>query len=257
MTAAFDEMNGTGGGVREPYLSVHQWLQTQKIDDLKRKRGDAEALFRRTGITFAVYGDDAATERLIPFDIIPRILSAAEWRRLAAGIEQRVRALNAFMYDIYHRQEIIRAGRVPEDLIIQNAAFLPEMMCVEPARGIYSHIIGIDIVRTSENEFFVLEDNTRTPSGVSYMLENREAMMHMFPELFARNRVRGGGGLSRQPAPDARKRRPRGSRPRADRRRAHPRHPQQRLFRALVPRRPDGRRAGRGPGPRGRRRRAA
>ena len=189
MAAAFDEMNGTGGGVREPYLSVHQWLQTQKIDDLKRKRGEAEALFRRTGITFAVYGDDAATERLIPFDIIPRILSAAEWRRLAAGIEQRVRALNAFMYDIYHRQEIIRAGRIPEDLIIQNVAFLPEMMCVEPARGVYSHIIGIDIVRTAENEFFVLEDNTRTPSGVSYMLENRETMMHMFPELFARNRV--------------------------------------------------------------------
>ena len=183
-------MNGTGGGVREPYASVHQWLQTQKIDDLKRKREDAEALFRRTGITFAVYGDDAATERLIPFDIIPRILSAAEWRRLAAGIEQRVRALNAFMYDIYHRQEIIKAGRIPEDLIIQNPAFVPEMMCVEPARGIYSHIIGIDIVRTGENEFFVLEDNTRTPSGVSYMLENREAMMHMFPELFARNRVR-------------------------------------------------------------------
>ena len=100
-----------------------------------------------------------------------------------------MRALNAFMYDIYHRQEIIRAGRVPAELIIQNAAFVPEMMCVEPARGIYSHIIGIDIVRTAENEFFVLEDNTRTPSGVSYMLENREAMMHMFPELFSRNRV--------------------------------------------------------------------
>ena len=187
--AAFDEMNGSGEGVREPYRSVSEWLQTQQIDDLKRKRGEAEALFRRTGITFAVYGDEAATERLIPFDIIPRILSAAEWRRLAAGIEQRVRALNAFMYDIYHRQEIIRAGRIPEDLVIQNAAFLPEMMCVEPARGVYSHIIGIDIVRTGENEFFVLEDNTRTPSGVSYMLENRETMMHMFPELFASNRV--------------------------------------------------------------------
>jgi uncharacterized circularly permuted ATP-grasp superfamily protein len=189
LPAAFDEMNGRGKGVREPYRSVHEWLQTQEIGDLKRKRGEAEALFRRTGITFAVYGDDAATERLIPFDIIPRILSAAEWRRLAAGIEQRVRALNAFMYDIYHRQEIIRAGRIPEDLVIQNVAFVPEMMCVEPARGVYSHIIGIDIVRTSEKEFFVLEDNTRTPSGVSYMLENREAMMHMFPELFARNRV--------------------------------------------------------------------
>jgi len=182
-------MNGHDGTVREPYASVNQWLQTQKIDDLKRKRSEAEALFRRTGITFAVYGDDAATERLIPFDIIPRILSAQEWRRLSAGIEQRVRALNAFMYDIYHRQEIIKAGRIPADLVIQNAAFVPEMMCVEPARGIYSHVIGIDLVRTSENEFFVLEDNTRTPSGVSYMLENRETMMHMFPELFSRNRV--------------------------------------------------------------------
>ena len=190
MAAAFDEMHGKGEGVREPYRAVQQWLQSQRIADLKLKRSEAEALFRRTGITFAVYGEEAATERLIPFDIIPRILSAAEWRRLAAGIEQRVRALNAFMYDIYHRQEIVRAGRVPEDLIIQNAAFLPEMMCVEPARSVYAHVIGIDLVRTSENEFFVLEDNTRTPSGVSYMLENREAMMHMFPELFARNRVR-------------------------------------------------------------------
>src|SRR5262245_52530398 len=186
----FDEMNGYGGGIREPYLTVDRWLQAQKIEDLRRKSCETESLFRRTGITFAVYGDGATTERLIPFDIIPRILSAQEWRRLAAGIEQRVRALNAFMYDIYHRQEILRAGRVPEDLIIQNPAFVPEMMGVEPARGIYAHIIGIDLVRTAENDFYVLEDNTRTPSGVSYMLENREAMMHMFPDLFARNRVR-------------------------------------------------------------------
>jgi len=187
--SAFDEMHGNDDGVRAPYRSVHQWLEGQQTQDLARKRAEAEALFRRTGITFAVYGEDVATERLIPFDIIPRILSAAEWRRLAAGIEQRVRALNAFIYDVYHRQEIIRAGRIPEDLVIQNAAFLPEMMCVEPPRGVYAHIIGIDIVRTGADEFFVLEDNTRTPSGVSYMLENRETMMHMFPELFARNRV--------------------------------------------------------------------
>ena len=148
LPAAFDEMKGNGGGIREPYLSVHQWLQSHDIEDLKRKRSEAEALFRRTGITFAVSGDEAVTERLIPFDIIPRILSAAEWRRLAAGIEQRARALNAFINDVYHRQEIIRAGRVPADLIIQNAAFLPEMMGVEPARGVYAHVIGIDIVRT-------------------------------------------------------------------------------------------------------------
>ena len=105
---------------------------------------------------------------------------------MSGGIEQRVRALNAFMYDIYHRQEIIKAGRIPEELIIQNEAFVPEMIGVDPPRGIYTHIIGIDIVRTGEDDFYVLEDNTRTPSGVSYMLENRETMMHMFPELFAK-----------------------------------------------------------------------
>jgi len=182
-------MNGAGGGVRPAYQSIAEWLGTQRLDDLKQKLVEAEALFRRTGITFTVYGTEDAGERLIPFDIIPRILSASEWRRLTRGIEQRVRALNAFMYDIYHRQEIVKAGRIPEELVICNSAFVPEMIGVEPPLGIYSHILGIDIVRTSENDFFVLEDNTRTPSGVSYMIENRETMMHMFPDLFAKNRV--------------------------------------------------------------------
>lgn len=182
-------MNGMGDGVRAPYASLAEWLDTQRLEDLRRKRVEAEVLFRRTGITFAVYGNDDAAERLIPFDIIPRILSAAEWRRLSAGIEQRVRALNAFMHDIYHRQEILKTGRIPEELIIQNSVFLPEMIGVEPPLGVYSHVIGIDIVRTGENDFYVLEDNTRTPSGVSYMLENRETMMHMFPDLFSKNRV--------------------------------------------------------------------
>jgi uncharacterized circularly permuted ATP-grasp superfamily protein len=182
-------MNAYGGEVREPYGAIAAWLGTQRLEDLKAKGLEAEALFRRTGITFAVYGDAASAERLIPFDIVPRILSAAEWRRLSAGIEQRVRALNAFMYDIYHRQEILKAGRIPEELVINNSAFVPEMVGVDPPRSVYSHIIGIDIVRTSENDFYVLEDNTRTPSGVSYMLENRETMLHMFPDLFASNRV--------------------------------------------------------------------
>ena len=124
--AQFDEMLAPDGSVRDAYTAYQQWLSEQDVGWMRRKGAEAESFFRRTGITFNVYGDDAATERLIPFDIIPRILSAAEWRRLAAGIEQRVRALNAFMYDIYHRQEIIRAGRIPEDLIIQNVAFLPE-----------------------------------------------------------------------------------------------------------------------------------
>ncbi len=184
-------MRGIGKGkrVREPYRGVSEWLEGHTGEELHRKSSQAESMFRRTGITFAVYGAQEASERLIPFDIVPRIISAAEWRKLAAGIEQRVRALNAFMYDIYHRQEILRAGRVPVDLVIQNAAFVPEMMGAEPPRGIYSHIMGIDIVRTGENEFSVLEDNTRTPSGVSYMLENRETMMHMLPDLFRANRV--------------------------------------------------------------------
>ena len=130
-----------------------------------------------------------AIERLIPFDIIPRLFAAAEWRRLSAGIEQRVRALNAFIHDVYHRQEILRARRIPAPLVLQNEAFVPEMMGVNPPRNVYAHIIGIDIVRVGGNEFFVLEDNRRTPSGVSYMLEDREAMMFLFPELFAKHRV--------------------------------------------------------------------
>ena len=193
MPAAFDEMNGfaaaPGGPARHPYGGISEWIASQPIAALHRKCTDAEGVFRRTGITFALSGDTASAERLIPFDIIPRIISASEWRRLSTGIEQRVRALNAFMHDIYHRQEILKAGRIPEELIINNSAFVPEMLGVDPALGIYSHIIGIDIVRTGENEFYVLEDNTRTPSGVSYMLENRETMMQLFPELFARHRV--------------------------------------------------------------------
>ncbi len=193
MAICFDEMNGHPSaepcGPRAPYSGIADWMANQPLEALRAKRSDAEGLFRRTGITFAVYGDPSSSERLIPFDIIPRVIAANEWRRLSAGIEQRVRALNAFMYDIYHRQEILKAGRIPEELIINNSAFVPEMMGVTPPLGIYSHIIGIDIVRTGENEFYVLEDNTRTPSGVSYMLENRETMMQLFPELFAKNRV--------------------------------------------------------------------
>lgn len=189
MIKAFNEMHGADGSIRAPYRAIAEWLKRQDPRELAAKREEAETIFRRIGITFAVYGSDEATERLIPFDMIPRIISAAEWRKLSAGIEQRVRALNAFLYDIHHRQEILRAGRIPADLIVRNEAFVPDMMGVDPVGRIYSHIIGIDIVRTGENDFFVLEDNTRTPSGVSYMLENRETMMHMFPEIFLSNRV--------------------------------------------------------------------
>jgi uncharacterized circularly permuted ATP-grasp superfamily protein len=186
---AFNEMLGADGEVRACYSMVADWLKGQANRDLKRKQQEAESLFRRLGITFSVYGSENALERLIPFDLVPRIISAAEWRLLERGIEQRVRALNAFLYDIYHRQEIIRAGRIPAELVLGNEAYVPEMIGHAPPLNVYSHIIGVDIVRVAENSFYVLEDNLRTPSGVSYMLENRETMMHLFPELFARHRV--------------------------------------------------------------------
>lgn len=188
--AIFDEMLTNDNTARRPYEAVAEWLATQTRGSIRKKQEEADAIFRRLGITFAVYGEGGSNERLIPFDLIPRVLSAREWRSLERGIEQRVRALNAFLYDIYHRQDIVRAGRIPAEMINQNEAFLPEMVGFDPPRNIYAHIIGTDIVRTGENEFFVLEDNLRTPSGVSYMLENREAMMHLFPELFSAHRVR-------------------------------------------------------------------
>ncbi|MGZ9810711.1 circularly permuted type 2 ATP-grasp protein [Pseudoroseicyclus sp. H15] len=175
--------------IRPPYQNLDTWIQGEDPARLKKKQREAEEIFRLTGITFNVYGRAEADERLIPFDIIPRIISGREWAKLSKGIEQRVRAINAFLHDIYHRQEIIRAGRLPIEMVAQNAAFLPQMIGVTPPGGVYTHIVGIDLVRTGDDDFYVLEDNARTPSGVSYMLENRETMLQMFPELFTQNRV--------------------------------------------------------------------
>ena len=186
----FDEMLNEDGTPRAAYAAYHKWFTEQDSTHLKQKARDAEEFFRRTGITFAVYGDDEAEERLIPFDIIPRIVTARQWTKLSRGIEQRVRAINAFLQDIYHRQEIVRAGRLPIDLLVKNEAVVSQMIGFTPPGGVYTHIVGIDLVRTGPDEFMVLEDNARTPSGVSYMLENRETMMNMFPELFSTIRVR-------------------------------------------------------------------
>tara|TARA_R110001606_G_scaffold146995_7_gene286944 strand:- start:1568 stop:3019 length:1452 start_codon:yes stop_codon:yes gene_type:complete len=185
----FDEMRGSDESARQPYAEYCAWLESVKINELHKKSREAETFFRRTGITFNVYGEKDADERLIPFDLVPRIIDGKEWRLLVRGIEQRVKAINAFLHDIYHRQEILRAGRIPEHLIANNEAFLPEMIGVTPPGGVYTHIVGVDLVRTGANEFYVLEDNARTPSGVSYMLENRETMLKMFPELFSRIKV--------------------------------------------------------------------
>ncbi len=189
-TGFFDEMRMPEGDVREAYGDYDKWFWQQDASWLRKKAKEAEGVFRKTGITFNVYGEDDAEERLIPFDMVPRIIAAREWRKLEKGIDQRVRALNAFMHDIYHKQEILRAGVMPERLIRDNDAFLPEMVGFTPPGGVYTHIVGTDLVRTGPDEFYVLEDNARTPSGVSYMLENRETMMAMFPELFTRVGVR-------------------------------------------------------------------
>lgn len=186
----YDEMSGVGDGIRPPYAQVAEWIEACGTELLHKRSEEAEAIFRRIGITFAVYGEGGDPERLIPFDLVPRVFSDAEWRRLDQGIRQRSRALNAFLYDVYHRGEILRAGLVPANLVYQNDAFVPAMVGVEPPGRVYSHIVGIDIVRTDETRFQVLEDNCRTPSGVSYMLENRETMMRMFPELFSGGAVR-------------------------------------------------------------------
>ena len=185
----FDEMLRQNGEPRDSYAQYFKWFHDQDPKTLKRKMIEAEAVFRRTGITFNVYGKKDAAERLIPFDIVPRIIAAQEWQTLSRGIEQRVKAINAFIYDIYHKQDILKAGIVPTELISNNEAFLPQMIGVEPPGKVYTHIVGVDLVRTGPDEFFVLEDNARTPSGVSYMLENRETMLQMFPELFTENKV--------------------------------------------------------------------
>src|SRR5271155_2287706 len=185
----FDEMRGTGDAVRPAYAELSQWLGEIKPDVLDFRRREAELLFRRIGITFAVYGDPEAQERLIPFDVIPRIISASEWEIVKRGLEQRIKAINAYIKDVYGRREILKAGVVPEDLVFQNPVFRPEMNGQKVPHDIYVHIAGIDIIRIDADDFYVLEDNARTPSGVSYMLENREIMLRLFPELFSRYHV--------------------------------------------------------------------
>ena len=189
----FDEMAGTNGGpdgIRDSYRALAKWLADAPPDLLKARSKQAELFFRRMGITFAVYGETESNERLIPFDVIPRILGAAEWASLEAGLAQRVRAINAFLQDIYGPQECLRAGIVPAELILTNPHYRPEMQGRRPPRDIWVQIAGVDLVRTDEDAFYVLEDNVRTPSGVSYMLENREMMMRLFPDLFAEYPVR-------------------------------------------------------------------
>jgi uncharacterized circularly permuted ATP-grasp superfamily protein len=180
----FNEMRGPDGEVRPAYAELADILDNLSIESLVTKQRAADELFRRLGITFAVYGEGGSTERLIPFDLIPRILDRSEWDLVERGCLQRVKAINVFLYDIYHDQEILKAGLIPPELVLLNSAYRPEMHGVDLPNDVYAHIAGIDLIRTGERDFFVLEDNVRTPSGVSYVLENREIMMRLFPDAF-------------------------------------------------------------------------
>ena len=185
----YNEMIDAKDGVRPYYQGYDEWLKATPPARIARKRAEADLAFHRVGITFAVYGEEAGKERLIPFDIIPRIIPAAEWKAMQSGLRQRVRALNMFLRDVYHDQEILKAGKIPAEQVLSNTQYRPVMQGVDVPGDIYAHIAGVDIVRAGAGEFYVLEDNLRVPSGVSYMLEDRKMMMRLFPELFARHKV--------------------------------------------------------------------
>lgn len=186
----YNEMYDGDRAVREHYAAFSEWLAETPAARIAQNRHAADLLFHRVGITFAVYGEASGTERLIPFDIVPHVIPGEQWNKLARGLRQRVQALNRFLHDIYHGQEILRAGRIPKEQVERNAQFRPEMVGVDVPGGVYAHIAGVDIVKHSDGEYYVLEDNLRTPSGVSYMLENRKMMMRLFPELFANQKIR-------------------------------------------------------------------
>ena len=185
----YNEMYDANGGVRAHYKGYEDWLKATPAERIERKRAEADLAFHRVGITFAVYGEEVGKERLIPFDIIPRVIPSAEWKALQSGLRQRVKALNMFLWDVYHDQEILKAGIIPAEQVLNNAQYRPVMKGVDVPGGIYAHITGVDIVRAGAGEFYVLEDNLRVPSGVSYMLEDRKMMMRLFPELFAKHKV--------------------------------------------------------------------
>ena len=186
----YNEMYAADGSVRPQYEAFAAWLANTPAEKIAQNRQAADLLFHRVGITFAVYGETTGTERLIPFDIVPHIIPGAKWDEVSRGLRQRIAALNFFLHDVYHQQNILKAGKVPANKVLENSQFRPEMMHVDVPGGIYAHVAGIDLVKDSDGEYYVLEDNLRTPSGVSYLLENRKMMMRLFPELFGVQHIR-------------------------------------------------------------------
>lgn len=188
-TGLFDELFDENNRVRPHCRMLENWLLESDENLISEKRREADVLFQRLGITFNVYGEDQGADRLIPFDLIPRVISASDWHKLQAGLRQRVTALNRFLHDIYHNYEIVKAGVISAEQVFANSQYQPGMQNLKLPRNLYSHIAGIDLIRNNDGDFYVLEDNLRCPSGVSYMLENRRMMMRLFPELFAHSPV--------------------------------------------------------------------
>ncbi len=182
----YDEMFASPGKPRPHYRVLHKHLSEMSTEDFEERRRVADTASLYQGITFTVYGEENGVERIFPFDLVPRIIPRTEWNHLEQGLTQRVIAINQFLHDVYHEQHFLREKRIPPELVFSSKHFRREMMGITPARGIYAHIVGTDIVRGGDGQYYVLEDNLRSPSGVSYMLENRQAMKRTFSELFAR-----------------------------------------------------------------------
>ena len=173
------------GAKRDPRIAlILERLAQLPPEELQRRTEIAEAELFNLGITFTVYSEKDAIDRILPFDLIPRVLTPGEWAHLEAGVVQRVAALNAFLWDIYHDQKILKDGVVPTALVVGNANFRREMVGLDVPHRTYVHVCGVDVVRDEHGKFLVLEDNARTPSGVSYVVENRHMMLRIFPDLF-------------------------------------------------------------------------
>ncbi len=186
----YNEMYAEDGKVRPHYAEFADWLNTTSPEKIEQNRQAADLMFHRLGITFAVYGESTGTERLIPFDIVPHVIPGPTWEMVSSGLKQRVTALNMFLHDVYHDMNILKAGKIPADMVLENSQYRKEMVGITVPGGIYAHVAGIDLVKDADGEYYVLEDNLRTPSGVSYLLENRKMMMRLFPELFAAQHIR-------------------------------------------------------------------
>lgn len=185
----FDELVGRNGSIRPPARQLIHYLESLPPEEIESRRQMAEATIQEMGVSFTVYTEEGNIDRAWPFDIVPRTISAKQWRTTAAGLEQRLKALNLFINDLYHEQQVLKDGIIPAEIITESRNFRPECIGITPPLGVWAHICGTDLVRDGDGEFYVLEDNLRVPSGVSYMLENRAITKRVLPELFEKDDI--------------------------------------------------------------------